>query len=126
MSKKGALLFAVVGAKLSEGINFSDSLARGVVIVGLPFPSLGSVELRERMRYVSDLAKTSKLTVPKSDSDSGGGAKDAGMELYENICMKSVNQSIGMVFSVLFSRALFICLIVSQVVQLDTRMIMQR
>lgn len=90
-SKKGALLFAVVGAKLSEGINFSDSLARGVVIVGLPFPSLGSVELRERMRYVTGLAKTSKLNA----SGSGGGTKDAGMELYENICMRSVNQSIG-------------------------------
>lgn len=91
-----------MGAKLSEGINFSDSLARGVVIVGLPFPSLGSVELRERMRYVSDLAKTSELNMSKSDSGERGGAKDAGMELYENICMRSVNQSIGMVFGVLF------------------------
>ncbi|KAF8507368.1 helicase C-terminal domain-containing protein [Hysterangium stoloniferum] len=86
--KGGALLFAVVGAKLSEGINFSDSLARGVVIVGLPFPSLASVELKERMRYVTELEKTSN--VGKSP-----GSKDAGMELYENQCMKSVNQSIG-------------------------------
>jgi len=47
--KGGALLFAVVGARLSEGIKISDSLARGVVIVKFPFPSLASVELKERM-----------------------------------------------------------------------------
>ncbi|KIJ54966.1 hypothetical protein M422DRAFT_241049 [Sphaerobolus stellatus SS14] len=86
--KAGALLFAVVGAKLSEGINFADSLARAVVIVGLPFPSLASVELKERMRYVNELEK--RLNVKRQP-----GAKDAGMELYENLCMKSVNQSIG-------------------------------
>ncbi|KAF8579814.1 DNA repair helicase [Ramaria rubella] len=86
--KGGALLFAVVGAKLSEGINFSDSLARAVVIVGLPFPSLASIELKERMRYVAELEKS--LGMARAP-----GTKDAGTELYENLCMKSVNQSIG-------------------------------
>lgn len=85
----GALLFAVVGAKLSEGINFADSLARAVVVVGLPFPSLASIELKERMRYVTNLEQTLDVARPT-------GAKDAGTELYENLCMKSVNQSIGM------------------------------
>ena len=89
--KGGALLLAVIGAKLSEGINFSDTLARAVVIVGLPFPSLASLELKERMRYVTELEK--KLKLPRLP-----GAKDAGAELYENLCMKSVNQSIGVFF----------------------------
>ncbi|KAL7410162.1 helicase C-terminal domain-containing protein [Mrakia frigida] len=83
--KSGALLFAVVGAKLSEGINFSDKLARAVIMVGLPFPNLTSPELKERMKYVSDVAVASKMV---------GGDK-AGRELYMNICMKAVNQSIG-------------------------------
>ena len=87
--KRGALLFAVVGAKLSEGLNFTDDLARAVVIVGLPFANLGSPELRERMSYVNRLQQQQQ-NLPKV-----GGMKDAGTELYENMCMNAVNQSIG-------------------------------
>lgn len=84
----GALLFAVIGAKLSEGLNFSDDLARAVVIVGLPFANLGSPELQERMKYVNRLEN-------KSVSQRRPGQKDAAGELYENMCMNAVNQSIG-------------------------------
>jgi len=52
-----------------------------VVVVGLPYANLGSRELKERMNFVRQ----------KGSSD----GKDAGMELYENMCMKAVNQSIG-------------------------------
>ncbi|KIP08638.1 hypothetical protein PHLGIDRAFT_103970 [Phlebiopsis gigantea 11061_1 CR5-6] len=85
--KRGALLFAVVGAKLSEGLNFSDDLARAVVIVGLPFANLASPELRERMSYVNRQQQKRGAKV--------AGVKDAGTELYENMCMNAVNQSIG-------------------------------
>ncbi|KAH9480540.1 ATP-dependent DNA helicase CHL1 [Psilocybe cubensis] len=87
--KKGALLFAVIGAKLSEGLNFADDLARGVVIVGLPFANLGSPELRERMKYVKSLEEQ------KDGASKQKGQKDAAAELYENMCMNAVNQSIG-------------------------------
>ncbi|PVF94648.1 DNA repair helicase [Serendipita vermifera] len=86
----GAVMLAVVGAKLSEGLNFSDDLARAVVVVGLPFANIGSVELKERMRYVKALDKKSTST-----SNTLTSSRDAGMELYENLCMKAVNQSIG-------------------------------
>lgn len=79
---------------MSEGLNFSDNLARAVVVVGLPFANMGSVELKERMRFVKELDEKSR---PGSVDSKG---KDAGMELYENLCMKAVNQSIGRVPSV--------------------------
>lgn len=82
-SSNGALLLAVVGAKLSEGLNFADDLARAVVMVGLPYPNASSPELKERLKYVSNLSKQK------------GEKEDAGKELYENLCMNAVNQSIG-------------------------------
>jgi len=81
----GALLMAVVGAKLSEGLNFADELARAVVVVGLPYPNLASTELKERMKYVSSF----------HNRRPGVSGRDAGAELYENLCMRAVNQSIG-------------------------------
>ena len=74
---------AVVGAKLSEGLNFTDDLARAVVMVGLPYPNASSPELKERLKYVSNLPKQK------------GETEDAGKELYENMCLNAVNQSIG-------------------------------
>lgn len=38
--QKGAILFAVCRGKASEGIDFADEMARGVFIVGIPYPSL--------------------------------------------------------------------------------------
>ncbi|KAF8635806.1 hypothetical protein AX15_000013 [Amanita polypyramis BW_CC] len=88
--KSGALLFAVIGAKLSEGLNFADDLARAVIVIGLPFANLGSPELQERLKYVRGQEQKRHGT-----SGADKGKKDAAAELYENMCMNAVNQSIG-------------------------------
>ncbi|ELQ76638.1 Helicase of the DEAD superfamily [Trachipleistophora hominis] len=49
-SVKTTVLFAVMGGRLSEGINYSDHFCRLLIIVGIPFPSL-NVELRERIKF---------------------------------------------------------------------------
>jgi chromosome transmission fidelity protein 1 len=112
---EGALLFSVINGKLSEGINFSDQLARCVVVVGLPYPDVRDPVLQEKMRYVSAQdtagasgpARVGGTSVPGgsvsgsgatamvSASSSGGSVSPAGRRLCESICMKAVNQSIG-------------------------------
>ncbi|KAM0787777.1 hypothetical protein ACM66B_003832 [Microbotryomycetes sp. NB124-2] len=81
--KPGGIMFAVVGAKLSEGINFADDMARAVVICGIPYPNSHSVELKERMAHL-------RATAPKTGSQS-----DPGQVLYNNLAFRAVNQSIG-------------------------------
>ncbi|RCH82838.1 ATP-dependent DNA helicase chl1, partial [Rhizopus stolonifer] len=80
---KGALILCVVNGKMSEGINFSDNLGRGVIMIGLPFANRNSVELQEKMKY------TKNHTAHMSNN------YDGGVEYYENLCMRGVNQSIG-------------------------------
>lgn len=84
---KGGLLLSVVGGKMSEGINFSDRLGRGVAVVGLPFPNAHSAQWKARIEYIE------QSTVARGGSSVEG--KAAGREFYENACMRAVNQSIG-------------------------------
>ncbi|KAL5113796.1 ATP-dependent DNA helicase chl1 [Pleosporales sp. CAS-2024a] len=81
---RGALLFAVIGGTLSEGINFSDALGRGVVVVGLPFPNPHSAEWKAKMQYISAKA-----------SERGGDGTAAARDFFENACMRAVNQCVG-------------------------------
>ncbi|KAI5793775.1 helicase C-terminal domain-containing protein [Peziza echinospora] len=95
---KGGLLFSVVGGKMSEGINFNDSLGRGVIMVGLPFPNSQSAEWRAKLEHVEKVASQNYSPADKSlDSPAARNefAKAAGREFYENACMRAVNQSIG-------------------------------
>lgn len=63
------VLFAVMGGKLSEGVNFNDDLCRVLVIFGVPFPNI-SVEIAEKIKYF-------------------------GENFYLQMAMKKVNQTIG-------------------------------
>jgi len=104
----GALLLAVVGGKISEGINFSNGMGRCVIMVGLPYPSPSDVELIETIKHIesissSFLAGDDKASSRKYDDecelqpgyDILRKCTRGGREYYENLCMKAVNQSIG-------------------------------
>ncbi|KAL8043182.1 hypothetical protein ABFX02_09G102100 [Erythranthe guttata] len=97
-SCNGAILLAVVGGKISEGINFSDGAGRCIVMVGLPYPSPSDVELMERVKHIEGLGRT----IPSNNPMCGETGfhvlkrcKGKGKEYYDNLCMKAVNQSIG-------------------------------
>ena len=107
-SQNGAVLLAVVGGKISEGINFSDGMGRCIVMVGLPYPSPSDIELIERIKHMEGIVDPScNSTLPVSNTDTYNGGnlqtgfdilrrcKRRGKEYYENLCMKAVNQSIG-------------------------------
>ncbi|OJJ43354.1 hypothetical protein ASPZODRAFT_74418 [Penicilliopsis zonata CBS 506.65] len=88
----GALLLSVVGGKLSEGINFSDRLGRGVLMVGLPFPNIRSAVWQAKIQYVETRAYE-QASGPEDARKQA--SKTAGREFYENACMRAVNQCIG-------------------------------
>lgn len=86
---------------MSEGINFSDRLGRGVMIVGLPFPNVHSTEWKAKMEHIEKAtverhasADDKKNGITRSDGEKMTG-KQAAREFYENACMRAVNQSIG-------------------------------
>lgn len=91
-SGSGALLLSVVGGKLSEGINFSDKLGRGVFIIGLPFPNIRSAVWQAKIKYIEE--KTYKQH-SGSELEKKARATAAGKDFYENACMRAVNQCIG-------------------------------
>ncbi|KKA29146.1 hypothetical protein TD95_004251 [Thielaviopsis punctulata] len=103
-STNGAILFGVVGGKMSEGINFSDQLGRCVVVVGLPFPNINSPDWKARMEYIETAAVERLTKTVEGDENAKPimtreqavalGKKEA-RDFYENACMRAVNQSIG-------------------------------
>ncbi|CAK9440381.1 uncharacterized protein LODBEIA_P44810 [Lodderomyces beijingensis] len=84
-AKGGAILLAVVGGKMSEGINFSDKLARAVIMVGLPYPNAFSGELVARRNFIEE------QVIAKGGTRHQAKLKSA--EYYDNLCMKAVNQT---------------------------------
>lgn len=82
----------MVGGKLSEGINFSDELGRGVLIIGLPFPNIRSAVWQAKIKYIEE--KTHKQH-SGMEAEKKASAAAAGRDFYENACMRAVNQCIG-------------------------------
>lgn len=63
---------------MSEGLNFSDRLGRGIVMIGMPFPNAHTPDMQEKLRYTKEFHGSS-----------------AASGLMEAMCMRSVNQSVG-------------------------------
>ena len=81
-TKGGALLFSVMGGKMSEGINFANDMARCVLVAGLPYPDITDPVLKEKMQ-----------SLDREFRNAGVGI--TGQAYYQNLCMRTVNQSVG-------------------------------
>lgn len=68
---KSACMFAVIGGRLSEGVNLKDHQCRTMIIVGMPYLNEHDVQVSERVKY-------------------GGGSR-----YIHNQCMRKVNQTMG-------------------------------
>ena len=79
-------MLAVMNGKLSEGINFSDNLGRGVMVVGLPYPNIHELEVKENLAsYIAS----------RLEEDPSADKQSIQSEFLDNACMRVVNQSIG-------------------------------
>lgn len=100
----GALLCCVMNGKLSEGINFSDNLARCVIVVGLPYPNKFDVILQEKINFMcqaklqaqsADRLGDHEQSMAISAVAAAAQSHAFASQVYENMCMKAINQSIG-------------------------------
>ena len=60
--KKGAVFMGVAGGKLAEGIDFSDDMARMVILVGIPFGNKSAPRLIAKEKYLDERCKKSDST----------------------------------------------------------------
>uniref|UniRef100_F1KUD6 Regulator of telomere elongation helicase 1 n=1 Tax=Ascaris suum TaxID=6253 RepID=F1KUD6_ASCSU len=83
----GAALFAVCRAKVSEGIDFSDSESRAVVVVGVPFAPISDPRIQLKKQYLCE----------RRVNDKNSTNMMSGEEWYQVDALRAVNQAIGRV-----------------------------
>uniref|UniRef100_A0A8C5YMC4 Regulator of telomere elongation helicase 1 n=1 Tax=Marmota marmota marmota TaxID=9994 RepID=A0A8C5YMC4_MARMA len=83
----GATFLAVCRGKASEGLDFSDTNGRGVVVTGLPYPPRMDPRVVLKMQFLDEM---------RSQSGAGGQFL-SGQEWYRLQASRAVNQAIGRV-----------------------------
>jgi Fanconi anemia group J protein len=79
---RGAVLLAVCRGKVSEGIDFADANARGVIVVGIPYPNLKDKQVELKRKYNDERARA-------------GAGVLSGNEWYAQQAFRALNQAVG-------------------------------
>eukprot|EP01130_Rhizamoeba_saxonica_P008546 TRINITY_DN345_c0_g1_i5.p1 TRINITY_DN345_c0_g1~~TRINITY_DN345_c0_g1_i5.p1 ORF type:complete len:408 (+),score=71.82 TRINITY_DN345_c0_g1_i5:1072-2295(+) len=80
--KRGAILMGVYRGKISEGLDFGDELARGVIIIGIPFPSTYNIKVKLKKEYNEEKSREKSYILN-------------GNDWYNLQAYRAVNQAIG-------------------------------
>lgn len=79
---RGALLFAVFRGKVSEGIDFSDTAARAVITIGIPYPNIREITIGLKKEY-NDRARRERPHLMN------------GGDWYASQAFRALNQALG-------------------------------
>ena len=93
----GGIFFGVMRGKISEGIDFSDSFGRLVIVVGIPYACIVEPKIRIKREYLTSLAKIQKSHIRKQKDVLETEEIDQmdGEIWYAQNAILAVNQSIG-------------------------------
>ncbi|XP_008072828.1 regulator of telomere elongation helicase 1 [Carlito syrichta] len=83
----GATFLAVCRGKASEGLDFSDTNGRGVIVTGLPYPPRMDPRVVLKMQFLDEM---------KGQGEPGGQVL-SGQKWYQQQASRAVNQAIGRV-----------------------------
>lgn len=78
---RGGLFIAVCRGKVSEGLDFADANARGVLVVGIPFPNVKDTKVEAKRKFNDIGARTLGLL--------------SGSVWYEQQAFRALNQAVG-------------------------------
>jgi Rad3-related DNA helicase len=88
----GAIFFAVCRGKASEGIDFADSDARAVMVVGIPYPAFRAHEVVLKRSFCDLRAASERRRGP--DGSAATAAFD-GAAWYNQQAFRALNQALG-------------------------------
>lgn len=73
---------AVCRGKVSEGLDFADDNARAVITIGIPYPNVSGLEVKQKRQYNDERVRQKKSTL-------------SGDQWYEIQAYRALNQALG-------------------------------
>jgi regulator of telomere elongation helicase 1 len=94
-SNGGAVFFAVFRGKASEGIDFSDTRGRAVILTGIPFASVADPRVKLKKQFLDENYREWQKNSAKN-AKTGISLID-GQNWYKQQAARAVNQALGRV-----------------------------